>query len=167
MSVNIHRHCTAITVAKPVRNRGNIDAAFDAAGCEKVTQVVKRYSADSQDLYGSIDGFLAFGDSHNFGSGRLIWPLDCYLFQQGSHIRDHRDFTAFPGMSALQTRRRVALEHNFAAVEIAISPRNVSGFVLAKAAVREELSQVSGGPGKAAARASDFRDQLLEFSGGR
>ncbi|MDA1277956.1 MAG: hypothetical protein O2960_28510 [Verrucomicrobia bacterium] len=63
--VGSHRECSAVGMTKPAAYGWNIDPGSNAAGGEKVTQVVMGYSRNPNALTGPREGFLALPQNAN------------------------------------------------------------------------------------------------------
>ena len=67
MAVNLHRQCTAVTVAQPAGDGEDAHAGFNAACCEQLAQVVMGDTGNASDLGGTVHRPLAFADTHHGG----------------------------------------------------------------------------------------------------
>ena len=67
VAIGFHCQCAAVFVSKPARNSWNIDAAFDAARCEQMPQIVMRDAICADLLARAIKRLLAFANAKYFG----------------------------------------------------------------------------------------------------
>ncbi len=100
VTISFHRQCAAVLVSKPARNSWNVNAAFDAAGCEQVPQIVMCDAICSDFFARSIEGFLAFADTKYFCVQRFIGTFTPHSLKQRASIGNQRHAAQFPILRA-------------------------------------------------------------------
>src|SRR5580704_7253600 len=105
MPVCLHCERPAVFVSEPLRNRRNINAAFNASSCEQMPEIVMRDPLESQVHASAVDCFLCFGDCENVvavGPFRITHSsrFGTHLRKQSFERRNDRHLTTFPILRA-------------------------------------------------------------------
>ena len=143
MPIDLHGERTAVLVAKPPADRGDVNARFNAPRGEEMAQVVMRESGDSERLAGSVNSPLALLHAHHRSVQRFLWSISPQSFQQSTAVGYHGHSTSLAVFCACLG---VSSDHDLPALEIAVRPRHVRGFAFySQTSVRKELDQIRAG----------------------
>ena len=98
-------------------------------------------TCDSQFLARRVDGSLAFLHAHQWVGLKIFVILFASdAFQQAAHIRNHRDATNLP---ILRASDRIALDSDFAFLEVTMMAANAGRLTFAATAIGKELYEVA------------------------
>lgn len=124
-----------------------------------MTQGVVGDAGHSDDFGGSVHGFLAFEDGHDFvcfGFEVAVFP---HAAEHGLHVGDHGDFPVF---SVFGAGFGIALDTDFLSLEINVRPADVLGFADAESAVGQEADQVGTVSGESSFSVVQFMQESVE-----
>ena len=122
VAVRFHTQRTAILVAEPARDGGDIDAALDANGRKEMAKIVMSDPLHS-DLCGSVrHAVLTLEDPHDRGRRRFNQSFGTQLGEHLFKLGNHRDE---PRLAVFRRRLRIATDVQLPANEIRICPGDV------------------------------------------
>ena len=139
VAVSFHTKRSTILVPEPARNRGDVHAALDADGGEKVSQIVVGDPLHT-DLFRRVShAVLTLENAHYGRVGRFICTVRTQVGEHSLQFGDHRNLARF---TIFRGRILVASHVEFMPVKVHVCPCYVFGFSNSDSTVGEESDQI-------------------------